>query len=441
MNLDFSSWRAFAIGSVFTIYNGRGITSSEIEENPGTLNAVQSGEENNGVIGKISADYCRENDYVFTENPCLTVARTGSAGFVSFQANGCVVGDSAKILQLRYENASTAVYLFLQSILNKNRFKFSYGRKVTEAKYARDLIDLPVEVDESGSPVIDPTSTYSSEGYIPDWQFMEDFIKSLEYKPLSTSNKDGAALALNESSWEDFKVEDIFDLWYGVNLALNACTETDDGVNFVSRTESNNGVSSRIAPVDGLPPQQAGLITTATGGSVLSTFLQPNPFYSGRDLYVMEPKEKDVGNGTKLFLITVLEANKFKFNYGRQANKSLPHIKLRLPIQRNSDGAPVIDSKKSFHNDGYIPDWQFMEDYMRSLPYGDRIPGAQEHTCELTSKQGQSPDTQSDALIDAGWDVSHTYTHMLPDHIFVATRVNCLRHSLAVGAGASLETL
>ena len=28
----------------------------------------------------------------------LTAARSGSAGFVSFQPNGCVVGDSAKVL-------------------------------------------------------------------------------------------------------------------------------------------------------------------------------------------------------------------------------------------------------------------------------------------------------------------------------------------------------
>ncbi len=36
--------------------------------------------------------------YTYTEKPCLTVARSGSAGFVSFQINGCAVGDSANIL-------------------------------------------------------------------------------------------------------------------------------------------------------------------------------------------------------------------------------------------------------------------------------------------------------------------------------------------------------
>src|SRR5699024_6556902 len=206
------------------------------------------------------------------------------------------------------EQVSIYARLFLANMIHfESQFKyFPFGRELN--KYLRRAygFKLPVKKDVSGEPIIDPDSPYSSEGYLPDWQFMEDFIKSLNHKPLSTSNKAGTTLALDESAWEGFKVEDIFDLWYGVNLALNACTETSDGINFVSRTESNNGVSARIAPVEGLPPQQAGLITTATGGSVLSTFLQPDPFYSGRDLYVMEPKEKGVGNGTKLFLRTVL---------------------------------------------------------------------------------------------------------------------------------------
>ena len=68
--------------------------------------------------------------------------------------------------------------------------------------------------------------------------------------------------------------------------------------------------------------------------------------------------------------------SRFKyFPFGRELNKYIRTIYgFVLPIKRNPDGTPFIDPKKSFHNDGYVPDWQFMEDYMRSLPYGDRIP-------------------------------------------------------------------
>ena len=120
-------------------------------------------------------------NYVFCDDACLTVARSGSAGFVSFQINGCVVGDSAKILLLKYQKPHVEVYLFLQSILSANRYKYSYGRKVTEEKYGKEIIDLPIKLNEDNTPLLDPECKYSPSGYIPDWQFMEDYIKKLKY--------------------------------------------------------------------------------------------------------------------------------------------------------------------------------------------------------------------------------------------------------------------
>lgn len=162
--LNVQNWKEFQVKTLFKILNGKGITEEEIIENEGELPAVQSGEENNGVIGKIDINYCKKNGYTLVEKPCLTVARTGSAGFVSFHANGCVVGDSAKILLLDENVANTERYLFIQTILLANRFKYSYGRKVTESKYYDEWLKLPV--DAAGNP---------------DWQFMEDYIKALPY--------------------------------------------------------------------------------------------------------------------------------------------------------------------------------------------------------------------------------------------------------------------
>ena len=47
---------------------------------------------------------------------------------------------------------------------------------------------------------------------------------------------------------------------------------------------------------------------------------------------------------------------------------------LKLPIERDSDGNPVLDKTKKYNKEGYIPDWKFMEDYINSLPYSDKIP-------------------------------------------------------------------
>ncbi|MDR2532751.1 MAG: restriction endonuclease subunit S [Oscillospiraceae bacterium] len=127
------------------------------------------------------------------------------------------------------------------------------------------------------------------------------------------------------------KVEELFDVKYGVNLelvTLEIVDDTDkDGINFVARTSSNNGVVARLKRIDGLEPQSAGILSCAGGGSVLSTFVQNEPFYSGRDLYTLTPK-KEMTLQEKLYYCMCIKANAYKYNYGRQANRTLKSIEL-----------------------------------------------------------------------------------------------------------------
>lgn len=161
------------------------------------------------------------------------------------------------------------------------------------------------------------------------------------------------------STWNEYEVKDLFDVRYGINMELISCESvgfySDEGVNFVARTAVDNGVVDCVKEIPGKIPQPAGVITCAGGGSVLSTFVQNRPFYSGRDLYLLIPKY-EMSIYSKLFCCTVIGANKYRFSYGRQANKTLPVLKIKLPAK--ADGAP---------------DFEFMENYIKSLPYSDRI--------------------------------------------------------------------
>ncbi|EOE6440425.1 restriction endonuclease subunit S [Campylobacter upsaliensis] len=162
--LNIEKWGEFQVKDIFIIQGGKNITAEEIEENAGDFVVVQSGEENNGVLGKIDLNYCKFKGYTYTQKPCLTLARSGSAGFVSFQKNGCVVGDNAKILLLPDEVAKAEICLFLQTILLANRFKYNYGRTIANDKYMNEIIKLPI--NHKGEP---------------DFEFMENYIKSLPY--------------------------------------------------------------------------------------------------------------------------------------------------------------------------------------------------------------------------------------------------------------------
>lgn len=380
MNLDINQWEEFKLSAIFTIHNGKGITKEEIEENEGEFTVVQSGEENNGVLGKISHEYCETMGYTFCDEPCLTVARSGSAGFVSFQINGCVVGDSAKILLLDKSIASVELYVFLQTLLTANRFKYAYGRKVTESKYMNDMVKLPIQRDSSGTPLIDKTKKYSDDGYIPDWKWMENYIKSLHYRPLTTQNANKTPQRLNTDKWEYFLLKDLCLISMGNKMDYSAMSMDDPSVNFVGRSAENNGVAGKVDFVfddkgNVIKPYKAGCITVALGGSLGSSYLQVEDFYTSQNVSVLE-FEDGISNATKLFITTcIMNESKYKyFPFGRELNT---HIRtdfgFTLPIQRKTDGTPIIDKTLKYSPKGYIPDWQWMETYIKSLPYGDRM--------------------------------------------------------------------
>ena len=125
------------------------------------------------------------------------------------------------------------------------------------------------------------------------------------------------------------KVKDLFHIQYGVNLELNKLEITDDssGINFVARTSQNNGIVAKVKPVNGIHPNPAGTISCAGGGSVLSTFVQEEPYYSGRDLYILTPIQ-EMSFVRKLYYCHLIGENKYKYSYGRQANKTLGDILL-----------------------------------------------------------------------------------------------------------------
>ncbi len=377
MNLDMNNWKEFKVSSIFTIHNGKGITKEEIEENVGDFTVVQSGEENNGVLGKISREYCETMNYTFSDKPCLTVARSGSAGFVSFQINGCVVGDSAKILLLDEKVASTELYIFLQTILTANRFKYAYGRKVTESKYMNDIVKLPVKSNEDGMPFIDVSKKYSDEGYVPNWIFMEQYVKSLHYKPLTTKNVKKSIPKLETSKWKEFKIcrtDKQSGLFKIENCKCGSAGNLEDGtdINYIGAKKSDNGIMRKVSVDKNLISKGNGIMFICDGeGSVGYSNYMDTDFIGSTTTSVGYDEALNAYNA--LFIVTILDKEKFKFSYGRKYRAHIEEIFIKLPTLCDADGTCVIDSSYKYSDKGYIPDWNYMENYIKSLPYGDRI--------------------------------------------------------------------
>ncbi len=345
MKIDMTNWVNFTVADLFEIINGKGITTEEIENNPGNFEAVQSGEGNNGVMGCISKSYCRNKGYSYCEEACLTVARSGTSGYVSFHENGCVVGDSAKILLLREQKAkSTKVYLFLQTLLSANRFKYTYGRKVTEDLYSKTIIKLPITADGK-----------------PDWQWMELYIDSLHSEPLKTNNGGKAildAFAFDIREWREFRVEELFDSIYKVASYDDSELERVDvwsekAIPYVTRTDLDNSVKSLVLSA-GLANIEAGN-AIVIGDTTSTISYQPGPFVAGE--HIIAARADWMNKYTGLFITCLLRQERYRYSYGRAYKlDSIRNTEIRLPV--TSDG---------------VPDWQWMESYIESLSYGDRL--------------------------------------------------------------------
>ena len=369
MELNIQDWKVFIVERLFdSIYKAKAHTKEEVIETEHGLHFVSRTDINNGV--DISVEY---DDYEGIEKKnCITIGDTTATCY--YQNEDFIAGDHMVVLRAKWMNERRG--LFIRTLFAMEYPRYSYGRAYRMELIKATKMMLPVQHNSDGTPAIDGNRTYSDDGYIPDWQYMEDYIKSLHSEPITTKISGDTVPDLEIDKWEEFKVSDIFDVKYGINMELNTCDETTsddpDGVAFVARTAENNGVSAYVKRVNGKEPQPAETITVAGGGSVLSTFVQKRPFYSGRDLYLLLPKT-DINLHTKIFILTVLFSNQYRYSYGRQANKTLPSLLLKLPIQRDDKGNPIIDKDKRYSDKGYIPDWKYMETYIKSLPYSDRI--------------------------------------------------------------------
>lgn len=371
MDLNVKEWKEFQIGKMFEIYptkDYKGMSNTDLDDG-GTTPVIANSAVNNGINGFSTLPPTEKGNII-------TFSDTTEGNTFFYQPDDFIGFAHVQGMHPIGHKWTEKQLLFLATVLTfTNCNLFNYGRKMRRDTISNSKVKLPAQ-KTGNNYIIDEKKMFSDDGYIPDWEFMDSFIRSLNYHPPKTKIDGKSIASLNASGWEEFTVSDLFKVQYGINMELNACDETTsddpDGVAFVARTSENNGVSAYVKKISGKEPQPAETITVAGGGSVLSTFVQKRPFYSGRDLYLLLPKTKMILQ-TKMFICTVLSANQYRYSYGRQANKTLPYLILKLPVLRDTNGNPVIDETHTFSEKGYIPDWQFMNDYINSLPYSDRI--------------------------------------------------------------------
>tara|TARA_A100001015_G_scaffold320006_1_gene444857 strand:- start:179 stop:2527 length:2349 start_codon:yes stop_codon:yes gene_type:complete len=159
-------------------------------------------------------------------------------------------------------------------------------------------------------------------------------------------------LTLNTSEWKNFKCSEIFNsITLGKAVHSNNAEISEGNIPYISRTKLLNGTQDFIHYEDLNRPNAITI-----GAEGFCAFYQPTEFVTGNKINIIRYDGINVFNAQ--FICVVLNhIMKNRFSYGYAIVQSrLEKLIIKLPA--NSDG---------------LPDWIYMENFIKSLPYSDSL--------------------------------------------------------------------
>ncbi len=326
--VDTSTWKPFRYDELFDIQKGDRIINRDMR--PGTIPCIRPIDSNNGVIGYIDI---KPNHFENT----ITVNYNGSVGEAFYQTKPYFALDDVNILYPKFK-LNQFIAMFLITLIKKEKYRFNYGRKWGLDRMTGSIIKLPVT--EYGKP---------------DFDFMENYIKSLmsRIKPISNKSLVSKKTELDAPQWKYYKLSDLFEIKGSKRTPLTTLEEVyGKGKHpYVTTQATNNGVG-------GFYNFKAnnGNILTVDSAVIGYCSYQPLDFSASDHVEKLIPKF-ELNKYIAMFLVTVINAEQYRYNYGRKASQDrMSVVKIKLPSK--PDGTP---------------DFEFMENYIKSLPYSSSL--------------------------------------------------------------------
>lgn len=212
--------------------------------------------------------------------------------------------------------------LFYAYIITFNRPRYSYGRK--------------------------PKGDRLKNLDIPDLDEIPSYVESSKIANIKTSVSKQTC-PFNTASWKTFKVSDIFPKRRVKKYSK--IPENDGDVPFISSSSLNNGIASYV-DVD---PLDGNCITVSTNGECFDCFYQDRPIAVSSDVEVLY--YDGLNKYRAAFLCAVLRLEKPKWAYGRKPKSDkVFNTLIKLPVDKDGN-----------------PDWEYMENYIKQLPFSDKM--------------------------------------------------------------------
>ncbi len=324
----------FKLSEIFTITRGKRFI--EIDRRKGDVPYYSASQFNNGLTDFIS-------DPLFTEQDAIIYTTFGDVYYV----NGIfTASDEINILKNEFLNIYNGLYI--TTILTFNKYKYSFGRKSFLNKLSNDYIKLPATDDGN-----------------PNWNFMTDFIKNASknilYKKRIHLNKK-LQTSIEQTHWSDFKIKDLFKIDKGERLVK--LERIGGTIPLLTASSVNNGITSYIN-YDSFINDKKLFTNRITVDMFCNVFYHDYPYFSDDNIHTLSFLNPDFelyyeNKYVNLFLVSVLKELQSKFDYGRQVRlKRFEEEIIRLPVKKMEEQI--------------IPDFEFMEAFIKSLPYSKSI--------------------------------------------------------------------
>lgn len=163
--------------------------------------------------------------------------------------------------------------------------------------------------------------------------------------------------AINMMNWEWFDLggeKGIFK--FEPCKCSNASELLEDGndIEYVGAKKEDGGFMKMVASVDGLVTKGNCIVFICDGqGSVGYTNYKEKDFIGSTTLSV--GRNPHLNKYVGLFLVAVLDCERYRYSFGRKYKTNLEKTKIKLPAK---DGNP---------------DWNYMEEYIKSLKSGNKV--------------------------------------------------------------------
>ena len=264
----------------------------------------------------------------------ITVSLNGNgSGYFAYHEYDFVTNTDCGVLIPQF-NMNREIGLYLVTILNKLSTNFKYGRKCNWDRLKNLSIVLPVVEGEVDFIYISSFMTKISSSILN--QKFNDKINDVNIKEIQNHRL--------------FDITEFFELSSGKYYPLN--NYSTGKTPLISTNSVDNGIKNFLN-VD--PIFKGNAITIGKIGAI--TFYQAFPFVASSDVTVLVPKLKEMDKFVLLYIVTIINKEKYKWSYGRQIRlNDCRGLKIYLPIK---DCGNV--------------NWLYISNFMKSLNFSASV--------------------------------------------------------------------